>query len=261
MKNLFYGIIALIALTTLVACGGSAVADEVTEPIQEAAYLLEEESGLEFIYITTQPMRATQQPSDESDEIALIQSGWVVAPSRDGYWVYYGFILQNPRNDFAMRTPRIRITARSADGSVLGTRDRTLGAMHPNQSFADGGFISTDERPEIVEFEILPARDRDWVNPTSLRLPEYLPLYTENVSVSRNRVLGDIINNSAHSLDRGATVTVVFRDANGYMLAASSTTVRDVAANGSTPFNLLIWSPLASEITMDNFEVFVSARY
>ena len=211
---------------------------------------------------TPQPTTPTPQAeisTEEHNEIAISQSGWVAASSRDGYWVYYGFILHN-HNYNAMRSPRIRITARSADGIVLGTRDSTLGAMHSGQSFADGGFISTDERPEIVEFEVLPARDRDWVNPASLRISEYVPLHAENVSISGNRVLGDIVNNSEHLIDR-VTVTVVFRDAYGNMLAAASTTVRDVTANGSTPFNLSVWSPLAGAISTENFEVFVSARY
>jgi len=57
------------------------------------------------------------------------------------------------------------------------------------------------------------------------------------------------------------TVTVVFRDANGYMAAAFSTNVRDVAANALTPFSFSILHAFADEIIMDNFEVFVSATY
>ena len=183
-------------------------------------------------------------------------------PSRDGYWIYYGFTLHNPSNDTAMRFPRLRITARSADGLVLETRDSTLGAMHPGALFVDGNFISTDERPETVEFEILPARDRDWVNPTSLGISEHVALHAENVSTSGNRILGEIVNNSAYSIDR-VTVTVVFYNVHGDMLASESATVRDVMVNGLIPFNLSPWSTLidADEISMDRIEIFVAARY
>ena len=181
----------------------------------------------------------TPTPSSQSAQtsaplqIELVEYGCTMMSS--GY-VYYGVVLHNPNEDIAIQFPSFRVTARDADGILLGTEDQTLSIIYPGETVAHGflGF-KVDEEPATYEVQMLPFPDYG-----VLKKGQYTPtekLEVINYAMRDSKIVGEINNPNNRSFDTVA-VTVIYRDSEGNIVFGDSTFVSDVAANSTTPFEL-----------------------
>lgn len=181
--------------------------------------------------------------------LVITDAGFAVS---HGY-LYYAVIIHNSSDKEAIEFPVIRITARNADGSLLGTGDQTLNVAYPGQDLQWAGmaYFEVSENPSKVEFEIVDPDDYNIVPVTRLSHPTYSPLEVSEVNKKGTRILGEVYNPNDYALDQIAIIAM-FRDKNGSLLAGDTTFVDSIKPSGSVPFDM----DISKSLVTDNYEVF-----
>ena len=187
--------------------------------------------------------------STEPLQIELVDYGCTMVSS--GY-VYYGVILHNPNENIAIEFPSFRVTARDADGVILGTEDQTLSIIYPGEQIAHGflGF-KVDETPSSYEVQILPYKDYNVLRQSQFEPTEAMEAI--NFAKRDSKIVGEINNPNDRSFD-SVCLTVIYRDSDGKIVCGDSTFVSDVAASSTTPFEISV----SSEMNDYEFELYVS---
>lgn len=187
--------------------------------------------------------------STDVKDLIIKDSGWCIENEK---WLYYYFDVYNPNKDIVVEFPTIRITARDANGALLGTEDQTLSAIYPEQDFVHGfQAFEVEEIPETVEFEALKPEEYN-LSKASAK-DEYKPLETVNVAVRSNKIVGEVHNPNNRNFDN-SVVTVICKNEAGEVIGIETTFVDDVKAGGNTPFE--IWVYDTSDIA--SFEAFAN---
>lgn len=224
--------LALVMIFALAACGSSA-------PQQAAG------SG------AAQPDAG--KPAGEKEDAGFLpleirEFGWAMG----GDYLYYALILHNPNAEYAVYLPSYRITARDAAGALLGTEDQTLSIIYPGHDSCHASMaFKAGEEPAQVDVEILPLDEYKIKHVSTLEHPEYEQLTVVNASLRDNKLLGEIENRNDYPIHM-AVVSIIFRDADGKLLAGESAYVDDLAEDGLTPFQGSVYAEFAT----GNYEVY-----
>ena len=165
-------------------------------------------------------------------DLEVKDSGWCL---KNGKWLYYYVVLHNPNEEIAVNLPGFRITARDANGGLLGTTEQYLSVIYPGQDFVFGTqAFEVGSMPESVDFEPLAVEDYNLKNVSGMQ--EYKPLEVVNANLSSDKILGEISNPNEYDLDQ-VTLVAVCRNAAGELIGVENTYVSDVKANTTTPFS------------------------
>ena len=165
-------------------------------------------------------------------DLEVKDSGWCL---KNGQWLYYYVVLHNPNEEIAVNLPGFRITARDANGGLLGTTDQILSVIYPGQDFVFGSqAFEVGSMPDKVDFEILTVDDYKLKSVGGLQ--EYKPLEVVNANLSSDNILGEINNPNDYDLDQ-VTLVAICRNAAGELIGVENTYVSDVKANATTPFS------------------------
>ncbi len=190
---------------------------------------------------TTAAPTTTEEKTTEAKEIfknlELKDSGWYLANDK---WLMYYVVLHNPNEKTVVELPTFRITARDANGALLGTDDMTISIVYPGQDFVFGTqAFAVDEMPSRVEFEIREIKS-DYKLKDISAVKEFLPLEVVNVAVRSGNLLGEIKNPNDYSLGT-AVIVAIMKNADGDIIAIENTYVNDIQADGLTPFSTSVW--------------------
>lgn len=246
MKKLLALILVLSLVLAFSACGGG---KDTTQPTEAPAA-----DGSEPAADDTTKAAETEAPADELKDVEIKDFGYYV---ENGY-LKYAITLHNPNTDTAIEGPNFRITARSADGAILGNEEQGLSIIYPGQDFVFvSQAFSVSDAPADVNVEMLKPADYNIKKVSTLDKPEFIPLTVLNTSVIEDgfftKLTGEIKNDNTYDID-SAHLCVVFRDADGNVTAVDSTYVDHVTAGTTTPFELSIY---ADNIT-DTYEAFAN---
>lgn len=223
-KRILSAIFAALMALSLTACGGTPQADSGAAPEQTPA-------------APKVPMQTQEQDSYVSLEIK--ESGYSMT---SGGYLYYAVELHNPNEEYAIQYPTIRVTARDADGVLLGTTDQVLSLIYPQQDFwYCGQAFDVEQEPETVEIEFIEPDDYNIVRPAKLEQPDFIPLVAENTAVRGDKVVGEIKNENDYDIS-SIIVCAILRDENGNMVGGQSTFVNKLPASESVPFDMSLYS-------------------
>lgn len=187
-----------------------------------------------------------------NSEVVILNHDTYVEITKAGFSISGGcllhsVVLHNSSNNQALRFPQYRVTAKDADGKILGTEQYVLNIIYPDRDYVCGdiGFEMT-EYPAVVEFEMLEADEWDMVETTLLDKKEYLPLEVENIFCRKEdgniyTYTGEIYNPNQYQIDE-ARVSVIIKDTDGKMLGGSPGFVDHIKAGGKVPFSVTIYS-------------------
>lgn len=200
-----------------------------------------------------------KQPKEQAEEavmepLELVESGYVAKSGYDAFYIQYAVIVKNPNAEKGIRFPKVRITAKNADGEILGTSDIVGKEILPNGMWYSAfQGCSTNEEPASVDFELIQPGGSDWVSPELLDDPGE-KLLVENPVKRDDKIVGEISNPNDYDIE-GAAVTAMFRDENGKLLAGETTYTNKITANGKIPFELRFLGSSNQTYITDNFEV------
>lgn len=189
---------------------------------------------------------------DPVADLEITKAGYSV---KNGY-LYYALVLHNNSDTNAVTLPGFRYTAKSADGSILGTDEQYLFSIYPGQDcvWASQGF-SISTMPETVEFNLIPPDEYNIMSANLMEQPKFEPYEIKNISKKMDSVLGDTIigevyNPNDYMVDEVA-VSVVFLNEDGVIQGGDTTFIDGVTAKGNIPFSL---NPICPET--ENYQVF-----
>ena len=190
--------------------------------------------------------------------LVLLESGYGLEWAFDSYSVIYGFVLYNPNVDYGVTSPSVRITARAADGSILGSQEIWTNQIRAGQRIADAGHgFRVYEVPTAVEFEIIPPREWNWRRARDMTPLAYIPLSVENISFPGGgsnarwvRVTGEVVNENAYHFQSG-NIVFLFRDEDGEIIGGHSTFFSALAEHSRLPFD----TSISGDRWSDNFEI------
>lgn len=234
-------LLTVICCTMLASCGASPqdAATNTSQPTIPPASML------------PIPIGESEHPNNELLPLEIKEYGYGIAGK--GY-IYISVILHNPNPDYCIEFPSFRVTARDADGLVLGSEDQTLSVIYPKQDFCYAGqMFQVDDIPTSVEVEVLAPDDYQILNPQHMDHPTYVPLEIVNSVVRDDRLMGEISNSNDYDID-SAIVTVLYRDENGEIVGGNSTFINKVSASATTPFDFSIYEDLVT----NNYEVYAN---
>ena len=179
----------------------------------------------------TQPSASSAvTPAASSASTEIIESAYDLKITEAGYsisdgYLYYSFALKN-NGDGGYACPMIRMTARNADGKVIGIYDQIMEEVYPSEElWWAGKGCEMKEEPAKVEFSLLLS---DFNIVTSSMMSHdgfYYPTinsdYTMANKVQSFSTLGYLFNPNDFPLK--AAVVVIYRDENGSMIGGDHT--------------------------------------
>jgi hypothetical protein len=153
------------------------------------------------------------------------------------WWVV---IMKNPNEHFFARRPEIRITARSRDGHILAVKDKNFPEIPPGGELAYGDDLDPGEKPDSIAFEVTGGGfERTDTQPIdySQRFEFRQPLLRCN---SYNcRLTAEVFN--PYRRDADLMGTILFRSADGKLLAGDTFFIKQVPARASRAFDTSLW--------------------
>lgn len=186
--------------------------------------------------------------------LELVESGY----NYTNELVYFAFIVKNPNKEKAIKKVKIRVTARDADGSVLGTED--IGGFSSSYILAESNraytsSLSIDKKPAKLDFEIIKPQDDDWTDKNNIKYDNNKILNVSNVTKRKDKIVGEISNPYDFNIDT-AELVILYRNENNELVGGQYTYVKNILSNSKTPFDILIYSKYSKY----KFDIFVYPR-
>lgn len=161
--------------------------------------------------------------------------------------------IKNTNSKKAIEYPSFRVTVYDENGKILGSEERVLSILYPNQEMVDQGtLIEVSEEPAKIEITALGPDEDDLMSVSSLEHPDYKEMKCQNLSVNSDKITGEVYNPNDYKIE-SAMITVVFRNSKKEIVASESAFIDDIPANGKVPFDI----SLADDAkTTDKIEAF-----
>lgn len=150
--------------------------------------------------------------------------------------------IENINSEKAIEFPSFRVTAYDKEEKILGSEERVLNVLYPNQSTIDEGTsIKISEEPAKLEITMLEPNDYNIKPISNLEHPVYKQLKCQNISVNSNKITGEVYNPNDYTVEQ-AKITVIFRDSNNKIVSSEISFINNIPANGKVPFDISLYS-------------------
>ncbi len=251
--RIFVALIMVVIMTAgLAGCGRKAKEKEKDIPseLDKAEIEVSDQGDPETeasIDVTEESSSTEDTHSSSSGEkpLELTDYGWYVGkPSEvdDNLYINFCGIIYNPNENLIAEFPKVLVTVRSEDGSILGTEGQTGSAILPGDTVTLCGMLSVpaSEYNENAQFEF-DTECSDFTKDSSMyENVKTSDLVISNVSEKRgdleNTVTGEVTNNSQSDLDM-VNLSVVLRK-DGKIVFMENTFVDGLNAGKTKAFEL-----------------------
>lgn len=160
---------------------------------------------------------------------------------------HYGLILENPNENYSLGAFQVNVTARNANGQIIGTDTAHPTYLFALQKTAVCGYISTPEAPATIDATIS-ANASSWGSYDGVQGGDADAVFqvTNLADIDKGygmaSVTGEVVNNSDKEAN-SMIVNVVVRDANGAIVSGEYTYVHgSIPAHSSGVFEAMFTS-------------------
>lgn len=155
--------------------------------------------------------------SSERKQIELIESGYSVGQNDHHTFVHYAVKLHNPNKEYAIRFPRIIITAKDENGAILTTDDMTLNAIAANDTIVYGNTEMYEGKlPDSVVISLGENDDYQFITQSGSDIIRQEELVITNVSKNSglydSTITGEVTNESGVDLRDVAVIAILKKD-------------------------------------------------
>lgn len=173
----------------------------------------------------SQPKESNPSPSPAAEEISSGPQRQDIVVKEYGFSAdeygktHYGVIIENPNDQYAAERFQVSITARDADGKILGTDTANPRYLFPLQTTAIAGPIQTTTAPDSIEVKVS-INDSSWKVDDSIQGGDVDTAYhVENLAeidkgYGMVSVTGEVFNDSGADAEQ-MIVNLIMRDADG----------------------------------------------
>jgi len=176
-------------------------------------------------------------------EIKLNNSGHSILQSSGRTTVLYAVDISNPNAEYAIKFPKILITAKDADGKILKTEEMVLNGIAAGDQYTYGNSISYEgNTPTTVEISVGNSDD-DYVAQSSSEMIKSGSLSVANTSDNPGTFktfTGEVTNNSTENLSNVA-ITVIYKSG-GNIIGGETSYVDDLKTGEKKPFEVSSYS-------------------
>ena len=169
----------------------------------------------------------------------------------------YGFVIENPNEDWVVDYAVVTVTIRGADGEVIATRDTVSSKILPGGVTVGGDEVyawATDVNTvdftlkTIGQDHVRKVTDADISGADKLRAVSIVEFEIDQKKV----YAGEIENTGDEAVDI-ATYAIMLRTASGTMISAQMERVENIPAGGKVPFEMTMQAPW-----FDSYEIFIT---
>lgn len=180
-------------------------------------------------------------PSNASIALELPESGWTY--ETNGY-VNYAYAITNPSEQLAVRFPKITVTGRNDDGSIIFSQTDVLSPIGPGQTLRFTSIAASETRPATVEFAALaPSADNVFESTPfsefTVSNVSVIPGNYGNVSVTGEVASGE---GAEPPLSYGLQIAVILRDDQGNPIGGTTTYPDKPSPGASAPFEVQLYA-------------------
>lgn len=176
-------------------------------------------------------------------EIKLNNSGHSIVQSGGKTTVLYAVDISNPNAEYAIKFPKILITAKDGDGKILKTEEMVLNGIAAGDQYTYGNSVSYEgNTPSTVEISVGNSDD-DYVAQSSSEIIKSGSLSVSNTSDNPGTFktfTGEVTNNSTEELNSVA-ITVIYKSG-GNIIGGETSYVNDLKAGEKKPFEVSSYS-------------------
>ena len=206
-------------------------------------------------YSVFAPAGGSSGSAQDGQQVVLENSVYSWMTDEDSCTLYYAVKIHNPNEEYAVQFPKIQITARSEDNTILTTEEQTLSGIaandtivYANEIYYEGG------APASVEMTV-GNEDRNYMHQEGSGIIRQADLaisnVNENVGEYETTYTGELTNNSTLDLDT-VSVILVFKSGDN-MIGGICTYVDNVRSGETKPFEIDSYGNLPE---FDSYEVY-----
>lgn len=268
LKRIITALVALLLSFSLIACGGrskgssnassasnvvsSSVAETITLPEKES---MASESSAEEGTSTGTSAFNVEGGSQEKKPLELVDYGWYINPtSGDTAYVEFVGMIHNPNKDLVAQFPKVEVTVKNGDGSILATTDQVGSIVMPEDTITLCGMFSMPVGDLSDDAQIL--FDVDWDELSSdtfiysaARTTDFEITNVSERSGDTNYITGEITNNYTEDVDT-VNLSMILRK-NGEIVYMENTFLDGLKAGKTKAFQFDRYSAWPEHDTID----------
>ena len=222
-------LIILLAAMTAVACGCKSDDEKLTAEQTEVTQQGSDETTQEIVkteskVVTTEVVTTTEDPMLYSEQpLELVDYGWYInegsAYGNTNYTDYVG-IIHNPNKTLIAEYPKVIVTVKGEDGSILGTSEQVGSVIMPGDTVTICGTLSMpgdlDTTGAMIYFD---ADCSSFTGSNSF----YDDVWTSDYEFTNvnemegeyeNQITGEVTNHSAYDVKMTSVSIVLRKDGN-----------------------------------------------
>lgn len=188
---------------------------------------------------TTVSKKSISNTVSAKKKVKLLESGYNISKSYSDKYLYYAATLENPNDDYALEFPKIIVTAKNEDGSILAYDEQVLNYIAPGDKVSFASITDCKGRtPYKVEIH---AESGNYISPEN---EEVIPTNTFKVlSVSESKedlkeysYTGEIQNTGERDISSVA-VTILLKE-KGKIVGGTTTFLENLNAGSKKVFDI-----------------------
>lgn len=192
--------------------------------------------------------------AQDGKNVELVSSRYWIIPGSYGNHLFYAVQIHNPNEKYAVLFPKIHITARASDGSILKTEDQTLSSIAAADTITYGNSVLYDGPvADTVELYV-DNDDQYYTYQESSEAIRQADLVISNVSVNPGMIgstfTGEVTNRS--TVDADTVCIIVMYKKDGQFFGGETTYIDNLRSGESKPFEVTA----LADMDYDSYEIY-----
>ena len=182
--------------------------------------------------------KSTTEATTSKKEVKLVESGYNIVKSDSDRYLYYAATLKNPNENYALEFPKIIVTAKNKDGSILASDEQVLNYIAPGDkvSFAN----MTDCKGKTPYKVEITTDSGDYISFDSEQMVPTKTFKVSNISESKGdfgeySYTGEVENKGKRDISQVA-VTILLKK-KGKIVSGTTTFIDDLKAGSKKAFD------------------------
>lgn len=192
--------------------------------------------------------------SSEKKDLEVKDYGWYISPSDDTAYVHFCAMINNPNQDLVAEFPKVNVTVRNGDGSILATEEQVGSLIMPNDTITLCGMMSVPMNDITDDAQITFDAGYSELKKSSSMFTNAKTTDFEISNVSERNsdetyITGEITNKYSEDIDSVNLALVLRKD--GEIVFVENTFLDDLKTGKAIPFQFQFYNELPEHDTIE----------